>query len=183
MVKYYYYLAVSNKTNFPKSVITIKAISQIPKDNPLMIVAGLGPGQFSSRASLILSGVYIGGKDYQQRKQLDNKTNPMMKKYLLPIIVNSKSSLRGSTSKPYYSLLSLFTEMGLLGIVGLVFVVIRVINKIRIKNIFIQNRIKYLFTVQISFLLLLAMQENYLEFTQAIFPGLLLMKLQYSALQ
>ena len=182
LIKYYYTFATKYYQYFPKIDITIQSITDIPKEKPEMVVAGLGPGQFSSRASLILSGYYIGGKEYSKRNQLNNKSNSIMEKYLLPMILNPKTSIRGSTSKPYYSFLSLYTELGLIGIFTLLFIIFRILNNINNNYYKGYHRLKYLFIVQVVFLLLLGLQENYWELTQAVFPGLLLMKLEYSAL-
>ena len=182
LIKFYTEYLIKDYEKFPKSDITIKAFTSIPKEEPYMVVMGLGPGQFSSRASLILSGYYIGGKDYSSRSQLGKKSNPIMEKYLLPLIINPKTSLEGSTSKPYYSILSLFTELGIVGIFIFMFFLTIIFMRINKNKTIFHKKIKYMFLVQILFLLLLGIQENYWELTQAIYPGLLLMKLEYSSL-
>ena len=180
LIKYYYKFATEYPEYFPKSDITIKSITIIPDENPSMVILGFGSGQFSSRASLILSGYYIGGTESKDRKQLGNQVTPAMERYLLPLMLNPKTSIRGSTSKPYYSILSIYTEMGILGILLIIFIIVKILIKIKIQGNSLVKKEKLIFLSQLIFLFLLGFQENYWEYTQAIFPGLLLMNIEFN---
>lgn len=47
--------------DIPKAEMVRRAIFEMPTDYPAMPFVGLGAGQFSSRASLIATGLYLGG--------------------------------------------------------------------------------------------------------------------------
>ncbi len=49
--------------DIPRAILLSRVATELPEDAPVQPYIGLGPGQFSSRASLIASGLYLGGPD------------------------------------------------------------------------------------------------------------------------
>jgi len=88
----------------------------------------------------------------------------------------------GSTQQPFFSWLSVYTELGIIGVIVVIGAAMRVIRRV-------QRRVRahpHLRTQAIPFcgavvlLLLLGLQENYWELPQGIFVGLLLLKVLYA---
>jgi len=169
----------------PKGEIIRRAIVEMPDEYPAMPYVGLGAGQFSSRASLIATGLYLGGID-------DPKTVPFLKAqvsksvedYLYDLwVVSSESGPfgGGSTVRPYFSWISVYTEFGalaFLGICGYVAVLL-----IRLKRRALSGEQKWQAVSAGSALVLfflLGFQENYWEVPQAILIGLMFVQVMYA---
>jgi hypothetical protein len=88
-----------------------------------------------------------------------------------------------STYQPFFSWLSMYTEFGLIGLgtslAFLAHILFRTKKHIRFPN---QRLTALSIGAGSLFLFLLGLQENYWETPQAIFIGLLLMKVQYANL-
>ena len=174
--------------NTPRAQIVLRTMSDMPVEYPLMPVIGLGPGQFSSRAGLIGTGMYFGSPNNPKPLPL---LSPSMSKpfhdYLLDLWLSlqlSNSVNKTSTTyKPFFSWLSLFSEGGAVVFIIMLISVWRVLAYARKgdkdkKFQYYLNRLA--FGTGVIFIFLLGMQENYWEIPQAIFVGLLILKLQYA---
>lgn len=176
-----------------KIVATYDAVFEMPLEYPYSPFIGVGPGQFSSKAGLIGTGQYFG--------EFNNPTTiPFLPQEIPPPLLNYGYDLWAYTNRPdmvmwinstmnrtFYSILSIYTELG--SIVMLIFIY-------RLNKVILFFRQKYIFTrsisekiisvsasVNILFILLIGFFENYYESSQAIFTGLLLIKLQYGYLK
>ena len=171
------------KDGIPKAIVTKHILLDVPQDYPKAPIYGLGLGQFSSRAGLIASGIYLGSPESPKELPIFGiKTNPIAEKYVFDVIVEfSKVSYFGSTQKPYYSILSLYSEFGLIGILIVAILVLRLVYKTRriIKNGTDSHSLFYGFGI-VSITLFVAglgIQVNYYEVVQAIFLGMLIILL------
>ncbi|WPP53328.1 hypothetical protein [Catalinimonas niigatensis] len=189
------YAIIYAKAKSPKVTSTIDAVTILPQEYPTMMLLGFGPGQYSSRAGLIASGKYLGGMDNNNEYFfLPNDMSSPFEKVLFPHWLEStnKGLYGGSAmSKPFYSILSVFTEFGLItliiviGLIGYLVLKLRGIF-LRITSGTLEKANKFLaFSVAsaILFLFFICFIENYLEISQAIFPGLLMIKYFYTYIQ
>jgi hypothetical protein len=171
--------------NLPKAEMVSRSLSEMPRDYPEMSIVGLGPGQFSSRAALIGTGMYIGGLDDPKSIPfLHPTTTAALDNFLYDLWLDASNleAYGGSSSaKPFFSWMSVYTEFGapvLLGVFVYSFILLR-----RMKSRAHSPRQKWLATVSgagIVFLLLLGFQENYWEMPQAILLGLMLIQVMYA---
>lgn len=174
--------------NYPKAIVTENAVINIPQEEPISPIIGIGPGQFSSRASLIGSGLYLGGiENPRSAPLLKNKINPIADEYVISLLELEKNlnlPVFGSTQQPYYSLLSVYSEMGIIGILALLLFLFKVLKKVKInsKDNDIKRLFSFIFFAGTIFIISLGIQENYYEIPQAILIGVLLLKVIYSVI-
>jgi hypothetical protein len=167
----------------PKALIRYETFFVIPKEYPAMPLIGLGPGQFSSRASLIGSGRYFGSFYTPKAVPLlTPKTSAPMEKFVIPIWAwSARVWYYGSTQQPFYSWLSVYSEFGFVGSSIVISIVTFLLIKAKFLRTNRQNILyRILFQVGVLFLFFLGAQENYWEVAQAIFIGLILLKLLYA---
>ncbi len=170
--------------DIPRAVLVHRVLNELPDQAPLQPYVGLGPGQFSSRASLIASGLYLGGPDAPKAVPLfDVQATQLAVDYCFSLYVAfiDAETQMGSTQQPFFSWLSLYTEFGLVGVIAVLAVVFRLLRRVRrraheVPAVAWQAR---LFASGVVFLMLLGIQENYWEVPQAIFVGVLLLKILY----
>lgn len=162
----------------PKTIATYNTLEMLPKEKPLVMIWGLGPGQYSSRASLILSGEYL-----QNNIPLPTHINPYAQEFILNLWIPLRDlpgNMRSSTLFPYYSWLSLYGETGLFGLILLLAVghrVFRVLWRTRFLDF---PYLGFSMVTLLLYLALLGVQDNYWEWTPAVFPCFFLLKLTYS---
>lgn len=171
----------------PRAVLLTRVFSDLPEEQPQQPAIGLGPGQFSSRASLIMSGLFLGGPDTPKTLPfLSPQATHLTQDYCLLLMVtaseNDPLGQIGSSQQPFFSLLSIYTELGLAGLIAVMWSVARVLLRVR-------RRVREAPSVQLEALVLcagvlliglLGWQENYWETPQAILVGLLLLKVLYA---
>lgn len=168
----------------PRTEVLRRVSTELPEEYPLMPLIGLGPGQFSSRASLIGTGMFFGTPFNPRPLPFlpQGMSEPFQKHILdlwLYVEYYNTGNNTSSTFKPFFSWLSLYTEFGFLGIV-LVFLWV---GKILLSIKFRYQNAEQMFTAiavgsGVIFVFFLGLQENYWEVSQAIFPGLLLLNAQ-----
>lgn len=173
----------------PRTEVLRRVLTEMPEDYPYMPFIGLGPGQFSSLAGLIGTGQYFGTpRDPQPLPLLpQSMSQPFQINVMdlwLEISLNNTGNNTSSTYKPYFSWLSVYTEFGIIGITILLLFVTKTILAIKFRY---QNLTQMFQAISIGtgiiLIFLLGVQENYWEVAQAIFPGLVMLKAQYSFLQ
>jgi hypothetical protein len=165
----------------PKSVSIITALTDMPREYWFMSVVGLGPGQYASRAGLISTGLYFGGlKNPKRVPYLPNKLTKAQEKYLLPLWQWHESNpFWGSTQKPYFSWLAIYSELGLLGWLVIVVILLLLLKKVkRLPKVYDVE--KFVLVTAILFIFFLGFQENNWEVPQAWFSGLLFLKILYA---
>jgi hypothetical protein len=167
-------LNFSSESHSPKTVASYLSIYNLPQDEPLQALIGIGLGQYSSRAALIRSGEYLSIGAI-----IPTYTTPYLDYYILPLWRNFKERFPSgaSTYFPYYSWLSLYGETGWLGVffaIGLLFVIaIKIIRHESVVFPYMQIGLLIL----IIYVALLGFQDNYWEWAQAIFPAFLILRL------
>ncbi|MGE0566976.1 MAG: hypothetical protein AB7O73_03425 [Bacteroidia bacterium] len=179
----FYFDKFSNNQS-PKTIVTVNSVKKLPKDFPWVYTIGLGPGQYSSRAGLIGTGHYFG--DFKKPKEIPlivNSQSAAFKKYTFSQWRDYTSPKYGSStmSRPFYSVLSILIELGYVAFAFLLIYLIRQISffKRRYKMLYTKNNyLSSFYTIScgvtIIYYILISFFENYMEVTQAIFPGLLL---------
>ncbi len=166
----------------PRVQITERTFSTMPTQYPLMPFIGLGPGQFSSRAALIGTGFYFGGPNEPTPLPLPKGMSKALETNLLDLwFIAASNKYYGSTQQPFYSWLSVYTEMGALIFLIIPTLVLGLVLKVKSKVRTSQQEIMAIaFSIGIIFLFLLGLQENYWEVPQAIFLGCMLLKVLYA---
>ena len=164
----------------PKAILFQRLFSVVPEVYPLSPYVGLGPGQFTSRASLIGSGYYIGGiENPRALPYLRPMVSKAVEDYLLDLwrrLIGWPGSA-GSTLRPFSSWLSVISEAGVIGAFIILFLLLLYLAKVKRHTRFKGTRI-YAFSIVsgLLFLFLLGVQENYWEIPQSILVGCLLLK-------
>jgi hypothetical protein len=172
-----------------RSIAVKRAVVDMPQDYPLLPLIGLGPGQFSSRAGLIGTGRYFGRpNDPRPLPLLPTGMSAALEENTLDLwLAFARSDQRGislgSTHQPFLSWLSVYVEWGILVFLALFIVVAILLLQVRsvVRN-YPQRVLAASFGTGLLFLLFLGVQENYWEVPQAIFVGLLILKVQYAVL-
>jgi len=164
----------SSESLSPKIVATYLSINNLPQDEPLQPFIGLGLGQYSSRAGMIRTGKYLSFGSI-----IPDYTTPYLESYIMPLWHKNSQNpgSRGSTFFPFYSWLSLYGETGWLGIIiviGLLSIIGR--NIILCKSI-IFPYMPHGLLILLIYIALLGFQDNYWEWSQAVFPALLILRL------
>jgi hypothetical protein len=166
-----------------------RAVIEMPQDYPLLPLIGLGPGQFSSRAGLIGTGLYFGTPN-------NPKPLPLMPKGMTQAFRDNTldlwlkvAALRahgisvGSTNQPFLSWLSVYVEWGILVFAAIFIFVIYFLIRVRLfVHNYPQRILAASFGTGLLLILFLGVQENYWEVPQAILVGLLILKVQYAIL-
>lgn len=172
----------------PKTKAINTALYRLPERYPLVYVIGLGPGQYSSRAGLMSSGDYFD----QKVSFLPNEVSQPFKEHVSvtwKAYTEDAAGFGNSTMhRPFFSLLSVFAEFGLIGfglfvgIIGALFFKLRKLfffyKGLQVTNYYLC----FCLGVFLITLFNVSVFENYLETTQAILPGMMLFKLFYSQL-
>lgn len=171
--------------DLPKAVMVYRALYEMPHEYPAMPFVGLGPGQFSSRASLISTGLYFGGlEDPKSIPLISGHFSPALSDYLLDLWVNASDvqAYGGSSSaKPFFSWMSVYTEFGAPVLLGVFVYAVLLLRKMKARaKSPTQKWMAVSVAAGIVFLLLLGFQENYWEVPQAILVGLMLLQVMYA---
>jgi hypothetical protein len=163
----------------PRAEMIHRVLTDMPHEHRAMPFVGLGPGQFSSRAALIATGLYLGGLT-------DPKSLPFLREQVPNVMADDMMDLwieaetwdnfaSSSTIKPFFSWLSVYTEFG--GFFVLAICVASAVLLRRMKRAAATPQSRWMAVAAgagLIFLLLLGLQENYWEVPQAIFVGVLL---------
>ena len=162
-----------------------RSLSNVPGEYPLMPLGGFGPGQFSSRAALIASGLYLGSPVAPREVLgLPISRSVPFETYMVDLLLNdyySKST--SSIEKPYFSWLSVYTEVGAVGVAFVVLFAGRLLWRLwRISARTGRRTECTCLAACIVFLLLLGFGENYWEIPQALLLGLMVMKVLWARL-
>src|SRR6266436_6432741 len=165
----------------PRAEVIHRAFLEMPHEYPAMPLIGLGPGQFSSRAALIGSGMYLGGiTNPRSLPFLREQISAPLYDYLLDLWITASDVERygnSSTAKPFFSWLSVFAEFGAPLFIGL-FIYCFILVK-RMRGFAHTSEQKWIATsagAGIIFFLLMGFQENYWEIPQAVLLGLMLIQ-------
>ena len=175
-----YTLDIREDSYSEKSRATYILLFHLSEENPYQPIIGLGPGQYSSRAALILTGQYIRGSSIP----LPNYTSTATGKHILPLWASFLSKPgQGSTFFPFSSWLSLYGEAGLLGLLFIFVLTLTLSFNLRRWNSPHFPGINLSLLILIFYILFLGFQDNYWEFTQAIFPAFFTLSIGYNYLR
>jgi hypothetical protein len=179
------FLRLYQQGDSPKLQAVRTALHRLPDQYPLVYAIGLGPGQYSSRAGLMSSGEYFGEKLWF----MPNEVSQPFKEHVWRMwrTYNRKAASFGNSTmhRPFFSLLSVFAEFGLVGMglsVGFASFLL-----VRLRRLFlhyqgrdkVNSHLSFCLAVAILTVIVISFFENYLETTQAILPGLMLAKVFY----
>jgi len=192
LITYYFNNYIVNSESL-KVRATVDAVTGLPSEYPTSVVVGLGPGQFSSRAALIGTGKYVGGIGTERSVLFKPVETPAYKEFILPLYTeystNPKYGL-STMSRPFSSALSLYAEFGAVFFLcagAAVVIWIITLRKFFLRAVVERQRLGQFVAMAcgalIIFMAIISFFENYLEVTQAIFPGLILVKLFYQSLK
>lgn len=152
---------------------------RLPEHVPWQPLIGLGPGQYSSRASLIRSGQYLQGG----RLLLPDHAHPLAERYILSewrgFVEMSRTS---STFFPFYSWLTVYGEFGLIGLTVVMLLIMLALSVFRRARSTEFPRLHLAMTILLLYVALLGLQDNYWELTQAILPAMLILRIGYDYL-
>jgi hypothetical protein len=175
---------VNTMAESPRALVLAAVFLDMPLDYPAMSVVGLGPGQFSSRASMISTGLYFGGPDNPKPVPGLSLIMPRpVRDYLIDIWSYAATNPDlGSTQQPLFSWLSIYGEFGAPVLLALFAIVLILLFKVRSRVTPETQLLAIFFGAGVLFLLLLGAQENYWEVPQAILLGVMLLKVMYGRL-
>jgi hypothetical protein len=168
----------------PRRAILARVMNDMPSQYPYMPLVGVGPGQFSSRAALMNTGFYFGSprapKDFSPF--LRNAVPEPMRESLLPLWIRSSGvKYYGSSQKPDFGWLSVYTEFGGIGMALAICVIGLALWRLprRAKDVSV-GLLSFSCACMILFTALIALQENYWEVPQAVLPGVLLLSVMHA---
>ncbi len=180
----------------PKSQAIEVAIDQVGSKYPTMHIVGLGPGQYSSRAGVIASGTYGSLSDlFRSLPVLKFRSAPLFKMYVQEvwIAVEKNGDRYGNSTmyRPFFSLLSVYTEFGGLAFLALLgFIIYQIGTLKRSYRLFgkdpkyqTSRHLAFATSVCLLFLFFIGMYENYFETPQGVFLGMLLIILAKSIIK
>jgi hypothetical protein len=169
----------------PKGEMIRRALFEMPDEYPTMPITGLGAGQFSSRASLIATGLYFGGIDNPKDVPfISGEASKPVEDHLYDLWLAARESGKfggGSTVRPFFSWLSVYTEFGAIAFLGVFAYGLVLLARLK-RNA--QTGVQKWWAVSagagIMFFFLIGFQENYWEVPQAILIGLMLVQVMYA---
>ncbi len=173
----------------PKFNIVDRTVNDMGDEYPYVYLVGLGPGQYISRAGLISSGKYLDSRI----PLLSNTMSKPLKKYAYAIwngyTTNSDRFGASTMHRPYFTMLSLFAEFGLICLLALFVYLMVLVIRMRSTYLFYRRKqqpqsayLSFAMGLLLVFLFSIMFFDNYLETTQAIFPGLILLSAFYRTL-
>lgn len=185
LISYYFGRIIYGDT--PKSQVVIRLFTEVPQEYPAVHIIGLGPGQFSSRASLIGTGLYFGSPaNPKSLPLLTPEISQPLDHYIMDLWlwVSSLPYAAGSTLLPFASWISFYAEFGMLGFFALIITIaiLFLLVRNRVKSVQ-KRRMAFAFGIAVLLLFFLGAQDNYWEVPQAIFIGLMFMKVYYGLLR
>jgi hypothetical protein len=158
------------KPNSPKRLSVAGAVELMQGKNLLF---GVGLGQFSSRAAIFSSG---SGTSVRFPAILVDTSSYYERFMKLPVFLFQQNGEESAMAMPYFSVLSVITEFGLIVAGMLLFGIVRtVVENIRLGTASSEAwRVSCYCNFFIGFLFLCSFIQNYLELTQAIMIPVLL---------
>lgn len=178
------YQKFSNPRATPRTKMIERVRHEMVDQYPYLPYVGIGPGQFTSRAGLIGTGMFFGSpSDPRPLPLLHPTVSPAQQKYLIDLWIQTTTlKYYGSTDHPFFSWLSVYTEFGLpvfaAIVAGLGVLVIRARRAAR--RVAVNRWLAVSFVSGILMLFLLGFQENYWEVPQAILIGVMTLKVTYA---
>jgi hypothetical protein len=158
-----------------KAQATYNTFVNLPERSLLHPLIGTGPGQYSSRAALILTDEYLGGASSPFPPYVSSATDENIMSLWRNFYLRYPNG--GSTYFPFYSWMSLYGEMGLLGLMVLLFIFFRLLWIWRQTRLPEFPFLPHMMIILVLYLAFLGVQDNYWEFVQAVSPAFLYLAL------
>ncbi len=171
--------------NSPRAQEVRLVLSEMPRAYRYQPFIGLGPGQFSSRAGLIGTGLYLGGIDHPDHLPLlpTGISGPQRRFLLGPWRRAASLPHVSSFQEPFFSWQSVYTEFGWPGLVGVAAFVGWLLARVRgWRRRPGRRALGWAVAAGTLVLFLLGFTENYWEVPQAILIGAMLLKAEYAAM-
>lgn len=165
---------LSPNAKFLKNRAIYSTIVKLPGDAVLQPLVGVGPGQYASRAALMATGEYLT----RPIPGLPNHTSSFTDSYIVPYL----NVIRSSLHLPSSSWLAIYGELGLLGLILAILIIIKAILFFRRYRSRKFRMLNLMMLILIYYLIFMSFQNIYLEYTQAVFPAILSLKLCYDFL-
>lgn len=178
------------RDKIPRKLVLYKNYFSIYVKDPVLLLAGSGPGTFNSRTSFLLNG------DYSKSKFFENILGVHRPKYAVEgafSLWNSKitilSLMDGTRNQPFSSIISVLAEYGLVFfILMIIFVYLELRKLSKMTDMYVQNQAdvseaeKMMALLKhvkfISFFVLLGLfTDNYLEYPEVILFYVVMYKL------
>ena len=160
---------------FLKMRVVYDVVVTIPREVAIQPLLGLGPGQFSSRAALILTGQYLSRASIPF---LGKHTSPLTQQYILPYL----GTYTSSNHFPSSSWLTVYSETGIAGMVVMLFLILRGTRRFCLLRSMYFPRINLAALILLFYVMLMGLQTVYWEYTQGIFFAIFTLKLMYDFL-
>ncbi|MCB4790695.1 MAG: hypothetical protein LHV68_02295 [Elusimicrobia bacterium] len=159
---------ISESAYVPRKVIAYKStLLNLPEELPSAMLFGVGPGNYSSRASAIVSGNYL----VHQPKVIPVTPSYYAKKYIMPLW--PKYSADGVANQPYSTWLSIYGELGFIGMFMVIILFIKLIKTLnsysKIESAY-DNKAADGLVIFTLYLVILFLFDNWLEYPQFIMP-------------
>jgi hypothetical protein len=169
----------------PRAIMLGRVLIDLPDEDPAQPYVGLGPGQFSSRASLIMSGMYLGGEDAPKGLPfVAPRVTRLADDYCIALMVAARDANAdvGSSQQPFFSWLNVYTETGVLGLLIVFGALGRALLRVAVRarerpEVRVQS---LLCAAGMMLLVLIGWQADYWEVPQAILVGALALKVLYA---
>lgn len=174
--------------DIPRAIMLGRVLIDLPDEDAAQPYIGLGPGQFSSRASLIMSGVFLGAEDTERSLPfVTPRVTRLASDYCIALMVAARDADKdqrqiGSSQQPFFSWLDIYTETGLVGLIIVFGSIARLLLRVR-RQARTRPEVRWLAvlcTAGIVFLVLIGWQVDYWEVPQAILVGALALKVVYA---
>ena len=144
------------KEGIPKIITYEDIFIEIPSYDKKFLLIGNGAGQLSSRAALLATGEYIP----EIKKIMEPSMSEYTEKYILERYKKyNVDLLHGTMYSPYSSIISIFGEYGLVGLLAFVILIFVMIRKSKKEA-----------AIFIVFFFLSCFVENYVEFAKVVVP-------------
>lgn len=149
----------------PRKIQYIKeSLIDFPKESWEIPIIGIGGGNYSSRSAMIVSNEYLS----QDIITFPNKcVNEYNKKYVISKWnkdILSQSYSDGIANQPFSSIITIFGESGLIGLI-IIITVLAMIYRLEISRLDNKNAIKGGFSIFLALSLLL---DNYIEYSSIV---------------
>lgn len=146
-------------------------LERVPEVEPRQPWFGLGPGQYSSRAALMLTGEYLS----RSGLPLPDYMSPLTEQFVMPLFYRTNSS----THSPASSWIAHYGETGWTGVALLLLLLLLASWHFARNPSPLFPRLNFAMLTLMFYIFFMGFQNVYWEYTQAVFPMMLLFKLGY----
>jgi hypothetical protein len=151
-----------------KMIYYRETLTELPVKYPRVLAVGVGPGNYSSRSAWLVSGDYLT----EQPPYIKVTPSDIAKRYTIKLwgrrLISDEFKGGGSiTNQPFSTWLSVFAEMGLLGLIALILIfgsIYRALNKGETSAVSAFDRnLNYGLRITVLYVVLLFFVDNIFE--------------------